>query len=320
MIAVIYITLVMTHFLAAATLFFISTLIYFNDPKHATNRALVLLVVGSILWIIADFVTLSTLPQDALLWARLTVLISVVNVFLLVRFITVFPRSSFKTLSLPNLFILISLLVSLLIAFFGIQGVDLGKTALQEGIPFLVTGGAWFVWKVIFTATFLLVVYLAIRKWRSMLREERNKWSGIILGLISAYAVSLVLQYSSAVDFFVYNIFSYIPLILCIGYSILKYRAFRIKIIVSELLVFVVWLFIIVRMFFDSTFQEFLTDLALLVASVLFGLVLVNLVLREVKQQEDLKTLGAELLDLRSNLEAKIVVQRDEVRRAYEIE
>ena len=320
MIAVIYITLVITHFLTAATLLFLSTLVYFHDTKHITNRALAALMLVNILWLIADFMTLSVLPQEALPWVRITMLISTVSIFSFMYLALVFPRSSFTLRGRQRLMILTALLFSAGVAFLAIQGVDVLRTSEQEGIPFLVMGRSWLVWKVIWAVTFAAAVALFFRKWRTLLKEEKKRWSVALVGIVTPYAFSLTLQYLSATTFFVYNVFSYVPLILGVGYSILRYRAFKIKVIVSELLVFVVWLFMTLRLFFATTFQGFMVDFGLLVLIVIFSVLLIKSVLNEVKEQEELKVLGSELMDLRDNLESKIIIQREEIKRAYEIE
>lgn len=320
MIAVIYITLVITHFLTAASLFFMATLVYFHDSKNSTSKALVVLVLANIIWLIVDFMALSVLPQDALPWIRAVMLVSAANIFLLIHFALNFPRSSFIWFKRSFLMLLVVFVVGSGVAFFAVEGIDLLKTAEHEGIPFLVVNPAWFAWRIIMLTSFLFAATLLFRRWRELLGEEKKWWQAALSGIIISYTLSVVFQLISATTFFVYNVFSYIPTILGISYSVFRYSTFKVKVVISELLVFVVWLFMILRLFFTTTFQGFIVESGLLGLVVIFGILLIKSVLNEIREQEDLKTLGSELLDLRDNLESRIVTQMEEVKRAYEVE
>lgn len=105
-----------------------------------------------------------------------------------------------------------------------------------------------------------------------------------------------------------------------LSYAVLKHHLFNIKVITVELSVFALWIFILVRTILVNNVQELLIQGGLLVVAIIFGLVLIRGVLREIKDRKKIKGLADELKTLNSSLEQKVTEQTKEVRVAYEIE
>jgi len=78
-------------------------------------------------------------------------------------------------------------------------------------------------------------------------------------------------------------------------FSIIKYRLFNIRVIVSELLVFTIWIFLLFRLFLSETIKDWFINGSLLTLIVVFGILLIRSVMREVKQREKLEWLTNEL-------------------------
>lgn len=100
-----------------------------------------------------------------------------------------------------------------------------------------------------------------------------------------------------------FNIFQYIWLgsvftligNLSIAVAILKYRFLNIKVIATEFSVFAIWFLMSLRILIDSTLQEKLVDGILLIFLVLFGILLIRAVLKEIKNREQIEMLNVQL-------------------------
>ncbi len=86
-----------------------------------------------------------------------------------------------------------------------------------------------------------------------------------------------------------------IVMITLIFYSILKYRLFNIKVIMTELFVFSLWIFILVRTFASNNAQDQIANIGLLLVTLIVGILLIKSVIREVTQREKIELLAADL-------------------------
>jgi len=86
--------------------------------------------------------------------------------------------------------------------------------------------------------------------------------------------------------------------------AIIKHEIFNVKAIITELVVFTLWVIIFTRMLFADGF-DLILDAILLVLFTLFGILLVRGVIREVKQRELLAIANIKLERLNGSLFAE---------------
>lgn len=89
-------------------------------------------------------------------------------------------------------------------------------------------------------------------------------------------------------------------------YAVLKYKLFDLKVIVTEILVFVLWLVILTRMLIAQTAEERLVNLGLLVATVITGIFLIRSVIKEVRLREQVEKLAKDL-ELSNEQQANLI-------------
>lgn len=93
----------------------------------------------------------------------------------------------------------------------------------------------------------------------------------------------------------------YMPIL---TYAIIKHKLFNLKIITSEIFVFSLWVFILVRIFLSENTQEQLFNAGLLVLTIVVGIFLLRSVYREVKQREKIESLAKDLERANDSLES----------------
>lgn len=79
------------------------------------------------------------------------------------------------------------------------------------------------------------------------------------------------------------------------GYAILRYQLFDVKVVTAQIFNFTLWIFIFVRMLLSDSFKEQLINGALLVVTIVLGLLLNKSVKKEVSQRERIEKLAGEL-------------------------
>jgi len=84
---------------------------------------------------------------------------------------------------------------------------------------------------------------------------------------------------------------SVLVMVASVGYTIIKYHLFNLKVIATELFVFLLWFFILIRTILSESFQDQITNLLLLLAVTIIGFVLIKSVLKEVTIRKKLEVL-----------------------------
>ena len=105
-----------------------------------------------------------------------------------------------------------------------------------------------------------------------------------------------------------------------LAYAILKHHLFNIKVIAVELSVFVLWIFILIRTILVENIRELVIQSSLLVLAIIFGLMLIRGVLREIKDRKKIEGLASDLKILNSTLADKVAEQTREIRHSYDLE
>src|SRR3989344_2963586 len=80
-----------------------------------------------------------------------------------------------------------------------------------------------------------------------------------------------------------------------IGYAIIRHQLFDIKVIATELLVFSLWIFLLIRIFLSDVLRDQIIDGGLLALVIFFGILLIRSVLKEVRLREEIAKLAEDL-------------------------
>lgn len=86
-----------------------------------------------------------------------------------------------------------------------------------------------------------------------------------------------------------------IVMLTTIFYAILKHRLFNVKIIVAEILTFIVWVVLLVQFILADTLQAKFIGLGVLVFVGSFGILLIKSVIKEVRAREEIEELAVKL-------------------------
>ncbi len=79
------------------------------------------------------------------------------------------------------------------------------------------------------------------------------------------------------------------------GYAIFRYQLFDVKVITTELLVFISWIFLLIRTLLSASFYEALVNASFLLFMVIVGILLIRSVIKEVRLREQVEKLADDL-------------------------
>ncbi len=273
----------------------LSTIILSRGLRSRTNELFGFIAAGVALWSFAilGFYFFDTSFYWKRLWIILShssaIFISLLFFYFSLNFPSTLIKSKFKMflLSAPFLAVLYCLFYTDTI----IGGIS-GKTyEINFGyIPYALLMAAYFISGYVF-------LFLQYKKSGNLMQKRQIGY--ILLGSISASLLATITD----LIFPFFGIFQYtwlgpvftLMLVLSIAIAIFKYHLFNIKVIATELLTFLIWVFVLIRVFMSKTTQEIVINVSLLTFLIISGILLIRSVLKEVKTREELQVLTREL-------------------------
>lgn len=146
----------------------------------------------------------------------------------------------------------------------------------------------------------LILFYLITSLKEKTDQATKNQRLFVLLGAAIFSSISLVVSFIVPTFFgsfglTVFDNFGFSIFLSLIVYATIKHRLFDIKIIATQLLVFVLWIFILVRTILSNTPQDKLINGVLLVVTVIIGWFLIRSVIKEIEQRERIESLAIEL-------------------------
>jgi len=286
----------LTGLLNALSSTVLGILVYIKNPRRSINKSFAFFSVFVALWGYCYFFWLTCHTEQAsLLWSRLLMAAAIFIPPSYLHFVLVFTQKikSGKARTILFLGYLISLLF--LLSDFTPWFVANVKPRIDFKFwpsagplyaPFLVI---WF-----FYAVYSIAVLS--RSYRNSTGVTKTRSSYILLGTIAGYL-------GGATNYFLWYDIPIPPVgnwaitlyVFLVAYSILKYRLFAVRIIAAELLTFAIWIFLLVRTVLSETPQELFINLGLFLMVIMFGILLIRSVWKEVEQREKLEVLTSQL-------------------------
>jgi signal transduction histidine kinase len=161
-------------------------------------------------------------------------------------------------------------------------------------------GNLYPVYVAFITISFILglaILYSQYRKETEIIKKKQFQYIfiGILLTIVGSIFTNLVLPSFGNFDFYWLGPIFTLLMAASFTISILRYQLFNTKVITTELLVFILWLFIFIRALITRDSQEIALNLSLLLLTVVVGIFLIRSVLKEVAQRERIEALAKDL-------------------------
>ena len=97
------------------------------------------------------------------------------------------------------------------------------------------------------------------------------------------------------------------------AYAILRYRLFNVRAVLTEILVALLWFFLITRIFLEKNLNDRIVDTTIFALVFALGIFLIRSVREEIRQKERQEALAMQLQDLTSHLREKVIQQTKEL-------
>jgi signal transduction histidine kinase len=276
-------------------------LVYFKNPKETVNRNFFKVVFWTMVWISSNFLENElVLRKYSHLLLKVDFATAIILAYYFRLFCINFPiKIKFslikKTIiSLPALLLFVLSFSPLVIRNINF---NFGFINFERGILY------WLYALVVFGYIGAGSLNLSFRL-RKMAGIERMQTIYILLGMtlsaVSAIFFNLILTQISSIPTEInrLGIYGILFFVVFSAYAILRHRLFNIKVIATELLTFTIWVFLLIRTLLSETLRGAMIDGSLLILVIIFGILLIKSVIREVEQRERLEVMNKKLEEL----------------------
>lgn len=284
----------------------LALLVYMSNRRSATNRVFSLLSFFTILWLIVTYIV--RLPQfsnASLVLHRLGIFFAAPMSLLFFLLAHTIPAYTIQ-LSRRILYLVVGatlLMMVVNVSPYAFVNVHWSGNNLQPQpgiglIPF----------SILSTLFSILAVYWLIKKCGHFQGVARNQLWLVLIGMLAMLTLIIT---TILIPIIVFNSTQFLTLtpiytIIFLGmtaYAIIKYQLFNIKVLVAQALTFIIWVVLFAKIFGDESLNAKIIDGLILLFTIIFGILLIRSVRREVEQREKLEVLSLELAQANERLE-----------------
>lgn len=295
--------------IAVAGIGILGFVIFFNQPRSATNKSFLLFSFLTILWGISNYFNYQIRSADLALWVlRAHLFISIWHAFSFFLLSYVLPKdekhfSGIFRFGIVPLVIFTSVLTLTPFVFSKISGLpSVGEAASTERGQGIVLFAA--------LAVFLIAggLFLLLKKTIQSTGAEKTQFKLILFGALTTFSLIVIFNLILPIAF---NELRFIPLgavfifpfVVSTAYAIIKYHLLNIRVVAAEILMFLVAVVSFSEIIFARGSVEITFRAGTFLILLFFGILLIRSVRKEVEQRERLQELTQELAETNRKLE-----------------
>lgn len=275
----------------------ITLVAYFSKQRTAETKAFIVLSLLITLWSLANAFFYIISPGETLrIIAKVVYATGHAISIAFFYFTFVLYRGSARS---GNLFVFLAVVgAGLFLLYFFSDAIVQSYALTETG-----RGFEYGPWRFLFDITFILFFgsgFVELFKaLRNVETDRRNQLRYIALGSVAGVLFAGI----TSIGLLWFNNFSLVwlgPFLVTVwpfsvAYGIWKHQLFNIKVIVTEFLVFLLWMLILVQVFLSRAVIEGIVNATLFAAVVILGLVLIQSVIKEIESREKIEKLAADL-------------------------
>ena len=287
--------------MAIAAIGILGFVVYFNNHRSVTSRSFLWFAVVTIFWSAANYLQYKTTDPTTSFWMlRLVVFFGMWYAFSIFRLFTVFPEEkfdfpkSYTRLLLPVISI-VSILSLTPLVFESISEIDFSGHLVGVN-----NGPAIVLYAFMVLGLIIASFYNLFKKTIMARGQERRGFLYLLFGVLVTFILMLVFNFILPAFF---GIIDYIPLgpvfvlpfAVFTFYAISRHNLFAVKVISTEIVAFFLVIAAFSQILLSKSVGETVFQVSVFVLLLLFSILLIRSVMREVRQREELEKLTKEL-------------------------
>jgi len=283
-------------------------LILFNNRKSATGILFLLQTIILSTWSALNYLTYKITAVGAALWIeRLVMFFAIPNSIIFLMLMYTIPDATFR---MGKKF------------FWGL--VALGAVAMAAALsPFVfsavkvipgvitpepVIGPGIFLFALAAVLTIPIGIYFLIKRYIKTGELEKLQLKYVVVGVVTMFGFILVFDFIfptifGSSEFIPFSAVFTLPFVVFTAYAIFKHHLLNTKVIATEGLTFVLSIFTLFEVLTSGNIFDFILRIIVFLLVLVFGILLIESVLREVEQREELEQLNAKIAAQNQQLE-----------------
>jgi len=283
-----------SHFPAIITSLMLGFLVFWGDRKSFLGRLLLGLSISFSTWAFFNLILWATNRTDiTIFFWSLQILVEIFIFIFSFYLVYVYIKNKFSPFKL-NLFIFILVLpfILLISTKYNLLGIDLANCYATENNIIIYYS---YILEILFAVLIFLLILFGYRKNAERRKEILMFSIGIILFLLAFSFGNIVGSFTEDWVVAQYGLFGMPVFIGVLGYLIVKYKTFNVKLLATQALVWGLAILIGSQFFFIKVPINFVLTGITFVSSIIFGYFLIKSVKKEIEQREQLQRLNIEL-------------------------
>lgn len=306
---------------AVAMIVILGFLVFQNNPKSLTNQTLFILSIAASLWGIANYLSYRIHYSEfsSLLLLRSVLFFAVWLCYYLYKFIYVFPN---EEMGLPRWFkkilwpITVSVSLFVFSPFVFKEIIDFSSA----GVPMASIGAGIFLFGITVLSLILASFFLLGRKMYLANKTTRAQYRPVLLGTIITFSLLIAFNFIlpaffNNLQFIPFGGVYILPFVLFTTYAIVRHGLFNLKIVATQTFVTIISLVYFGKVLISPSLNDRIADGVIFVATVFFGVLLVQSVKEEIRAREEIRILAKRLTEsnwelARTNERLRVIDQR----------
>ena len=275
--------------------------VFLNDRRNFSNRTFLIFSIITAIWGVLNYISYQFSSDVLTLWLlRLVLFFAVLQAFSLYTFLEIFPRDkvSFSRIYRFILFPVAAIVAFLSLTPFIFSGFE--RTSAVSRIATPVTEPGIILFGVVSIGFVFIGIWSLLKKTRKGKGEEKKSLKIVLWGLAVMFFLIITFNFFFTVGlndvrFIPFGALFTFPFILLTSYTILKHKFFNLKIAGVSLLIFSLSIVSFGEIIFAEELYLLIYRSSIFILVLSFGILLIQSVLREVRQREQLEILSKEL-------------------------
>ncbi len=270
--------------------------VFFSNKKSITNKTLFFFSTSAIFWNITNYLILNITTPEYSLWnLRFHIFTAVWYCFFLFQLFYVFPKEKIIFPKIYKLLLVPFVIFVSVISLTPLTFIDVAELAPDGSISRTNNGPGIILFGVTVGSLIFGGLFILLKKLRKTIGDQvRRQVQWIILGFTITFSLHIVFNFIfpalyDNTNFIEFGAIYTFPLIALTSYSILKHKLFNIKVTGIALLVFALSIVAFGEVIFARELFLIVYRSSVFVLILIFGILLIRGVMREVSLREQLQ-------------------------------
>lgn len=285
----------LTILLIDAIAIYLAVIVYRDNRKGKINKIYLIMTVLMLTWINFAYIPRFIITQYPLSLFLLKIAWLASPLFIIsIYFLAInLIHKSEKYNLLSKVILFVSVITAILTGFtnYIIKGLE-----VIDGIVTINYGHGMYPFLGVAFLNVVATLYPVFRK--DILKDDRVRY--FLVGIFIFYFANTIFNITLPVffgvsRFYFFGDYSTLILLGYTSYSILRHELFEIKVAAAEVLTFSIWLALATEIFTAASLKDKITEIVVFILIIIFGVLLIRSVKKEVRQREELEKLTTQL-------------------------